>query len=226
MHKQLFLLIFASIILIGRPLHAQDRDLGLHLEADISKKVSTKIEFQFSEELRFNQSMTAFDRSLATLSGIYTFNKFLKAGLFYTWIYANNQDDGYYESRNRFGGWIQGSYKISRFRFSLREKFQNTYRDEDLGNYRYNPKMYLRSRFEASYNIRKMPLKPYFSAEMFYQLNNPYGNDVDKWRLTLGSDWALSKKFAVSPFIRSDREIHVKNPVNTFIIGAAFKFDL
>ncbi len=170
-----------------------------------------------------NQNVTTFDRSLATLGGSYALNKTFKAGLFYTYIYANNQNDGYYENRHRFGGWIQAARKVNRFKISLREKFQNTYRDEDLGNYKYNPKMYLRSKLEVSFNIKKIPFNPYFSAEMHYQLNNPYGNYTDKWRYTAGTEYNISKKFAIDLFYRLDKEINVTNPVNTSVIGTMFK---
>ncbi len=224
MRKSFHLLTFLLLIGNLQPLFAQDHDFGTHVEAEISKKLSKRIDLQFAEELRFNQNITEFDRSLATLAASYSLNKVVKAGLFYTWIYANNQDDGYYESRHRFGGWIQASHKINRFRFTVREKFQNTYRDENLGNFKYNPKMYLRSKLEASYNIKKMPLKPYFSTEMFYQLNNPYGNEIDKWRFTLGSEYSFNKKFSVSPFLRIDKEVNVKNPLTILIAGSAVKF--
>jgi hypothetical protein len=224
MRKFSCFLIVAIILVLIKPLHAQEKDFGLHLETELSKKISRKIELQLSEEVRFNQNLTAFDRALTTFSGSYSLNKTFKAGAFYTWIYANNQEDGYYEHRHRFGGWLQADQKVNRFKFTLREKFQNTYRDEDLGNYKYNPKMYLRSRLELSYDIRQCKVEPYCSAEMFYQLNNPYGNGIDKFRYTLGADYSFSKKFVLSPFIRLDQEINVKTPLNETVVGLKAKF--
>jgi hypothetical protein len=220
---QIYCLILFFIGTINN-LWGQSNDFGIRFGAELSKKLTKKIELQFEEEIRFNQNVQAFDRSLMTLGGSYSLNKTFKAGLFYTWIYANNQDDGYYESRHRFGGWIQAARKVNRFKITLREKFQNTYRDEDLGNYKYNPKMYLRSKLEVSYNIKKLPLNPYLSAEMHYQLNNPYGNDIDKWRYTAGIEYDINKKFAVDMFFRLDKEINVKTPVNTSVIGTMLKY--
>jgi long-subunit fatty acid transport protein len=84
--------------------------------------------------------------------------------------------------------------------------------------------MYLRSRFEVSYNIKKLPVNPYFSAEMHYQLNNPYGNDIDKWRYTAGMKYNINKRFAIDLFYRVDDEVNVKNPVHTSVIGTMVKY--
>ena len=208
----------------GAPLYAQTTDFGIRFGAEISKKLTKKIELQFEEEIRLNQNVTEYDRSMTTLGGSYAINKTFKAGVFYTYIYANNQDDGYYESRHRFGGWIQAAQKLNRFKITLREKFQDTYRDEDLGNYKYNPKTYLRSKLEVSYNIKKSPFTPYLSAEMHYQLNNPSGNETDKWRYTAGTEYTINKKFTIDLFYRLDKEINVKNPANISVIGTMLKY--
>ena len=215
---------FALLILSPKLMSAHNNDFGIRFGAEISKKLTKKMELQFEEEIRLNKNGSAFDRSMTTLGGSYNLNKTFKTGLFYTFIYANNQDDGYYESRHRFGGWVQASHKINRFKFTLREKFQNTYRDEDLGNFKYNPKMYLRSKLELSYDIKKLPLKPYFSAEMHYQLNNPSGNDIDKWRYTAGAEYSINKKFSLDIFFRYDKEQNVKSPVNTSVLGIMAKY--
>ena len=219
-----FGILFTLLIPFTNKLSAQDSDFGIRFGAEISKKLTQKIELQFEEELRLNQNISAFDRSMTTLGGSYSLNKTFKAGLFYTYIYANNQNDGYYESRHRFGGWIQAAHKVNRIKFSLREKFQNTYRDEDLGNYKYNPKMYLRSKLEVSYNIKNLPLDPYLSVEMHYQLNNPYGNDIDKWRYTAGVEYGINKRFAIDLFYRVDDEANVKNAVRTSVLGTMLKY--
>ncbi len=222
---KLFLFVLIIILIFQEEkASAQNSDFGIRFGAELSKKLTKKIELQFEEEVRLNQNVSSFDRSLTTLGGSYALNKTFKAGLFYTYIYANNQDDGYYESRHRFGGWIQAVQKVNRFKISLREKFQNTYRDEDLGNYKYNPKMYLRSKFKVSYNIKNLPFNPYLSAEMHYQLNNPYGNDIDKWRYTAGTEYSINKKFAIDLFYRLDNELNVKNPVRTSVLGTMLKY--
>lgn len=212
-------------IIFTKNIIAQTSDFGIRLDADLTKKLTKKFELEFDEELRMNNNSSSFDRSLTTLGANYDCNRTFKAGVFYTYIYMNNQHDGYWESRNRFGAWITAVHKFDRFKISLREKFQNTYRDESLGNYLYNPKMVLRSRFELAYNIRKFPVNPFLSAEMQYQLNNPYGNEIDCWRYTAGAEYKVSKKFGIDLYYRLDKSINVKNPANNSILGTSFKLN-
>lgn len=224
MKKLNYLALIGIFLLIAGSLTGQTSDFGIRFGGEFSKKLTKKIELQFEEEIRLNQHISAFDRSMTTLGGSYAFNKTFKAGAYYTFIYANNQTDGYYETRHRFGGWLQAAQKVNRFKLSLREKFQNTYRDEDLGNFKYNPKMYLRSKLELSYDTKKLPFNPYLSAEMHYQLNNPSGNNIDKWRYTAGTEYKFNKKLALDLFFRFDKEINVKSPVNTSVIGTMVKY--
>lgn len=219
-------LLVVALMLAPITMMAQTSDFGLRFGAELSKKITKKLEIQVEEEVRFNNQASAFNKSMATLGGSYELNKTFKAGLCYTWIYLNNQNDGYYESRNRFGAWVQASKKVNRLKISLREKFQNTYRSEALGNYLYNPKMYLRSKLEIDYNIKKFPLDPYLSIEMQNQLNNPFGNVTDKWRFTAGTVYKISGKMDIDFYLRYEKEQNVKNPVNTTALGVLLKYSL
>lgn len=203
---------------------SQTSDFGLRTDVDLKKKLTDKIDLEFNEELRMNNNASSFDRSMTTLGASYDFNKTFKAGAFYTYIYLNNQKDGYWEGRNRFGAWVTAGHKFDRFKISLREKFQTTYRDEELGNFLYNPKTVIRSRLGLSYNIKKFPVDPYVSAEMQYQLNNPYGNVVDGWKYTAGAEYKISSKFSFDLYFRLDKSINVKNPANLSVIGTSLSF--
>jgi hypothetical protein len=115
MNKLLQCCLLIILIATAGNLCAQTSDFGIRFGAELSKKLTKKIELQLEEEVRFNQNVSAFDRSMTTLGGSYALNKMFKAGLFYTYICANNQNDGYYESRHRLGGRIQAAQKVNRF---------------------------------------------------------------------------------------------------------------
>jgi hypothetical protein len=225
--KHLYLLSFIIILLIfTKDILAQTNDFGTRIDADLKKKLTKKIDIEFNEELRMNNNSSTFDRSMTTLGASYDFNKTFKTGVFYTYIYLNNQKDGYWEGRNRFGAWITAGHKFNRLRISLREKYHSTYRDEALGNFSYNPKSVLRSRIELTYNIKKLPVDPYISAEMQYQLNNPEGNAIDRWKYTAGAEYKISKKFSVDLYFRLDKSVNVKNPATLSVLGTSFSFQL
>lgn len=223
MRHQNYKSITFVLLLFSTSLVAQTNSSSFRPAVEFSMKLNKKIELQLEEELRL-AGFSSFDRTMTTLGGSYALNKSFKAGGEYTWIYLNNLKDGYYESRHRFAAWLQASQKVNRFKFTLREKFQNTYRDEDLGNYSYNPKMVLRSKLELSYNIRKAALTPYVSAEMQYQLNNPYGNVVNKWRYTAGATYNFTKKMGLELYYKFDREVNVTTPLECNVLGAVLKY--
>jgi hypothetical protein len=108
----------------------------------------------------------------------------------------------------------------------LREKFQSTYINEDIKGFDYSPENYFRSRLQISWDIKGNKLKPYASAEMHYQLNNPEGNEVDNWRYTAGMEFPLSKKLDLDTYLRLSHELNVKNPVDLYLIGINLKFGL
>lgn len=55
---------------------------------------------------------------------------------------------------------------------------------------------YLRSRLSAEYDIRHCPLTPYAAVEWSHSLDDAMA--LAKTRLTLGTDWKISKKHSVS----------------------------
>jgi hypothetical protein len=201
---------------------AQDNDFGSWISVEASKKLTKKFSVEFEEEVRIFQNLGKVDRFLTSPGVTYNFNKYLKAGLGYAWIYDHNIDDQEWLNRHRFYGYLQGKIDWGRFTFSLREKYQTTYYKEKNQQY----KNYLRSKFQVSYDIKNLKAEPYLSAEMHYRLNNPDGNEIENLRYTLGVEYPFSKKFSIEGFFRLNQDINVKNPVNLYILGAAIKFGL
>ena len=226
MKKIFTLVVFVSLIFSSIGSYAQTEDFGIRFGAELTKELGKKFELGIQEEGRLNQNASEIDRFLTSFGAKYEISKLFDVGAYYTWIYANNQKDDYYENRHRFGTWIKAGKKVNRFKFSLKEQLMITYRDENLGTYKYNPKTYLRSRFEVSYNVKNSPIKPYLSAQMHYQLNNPSGNVIDQWRYVAGMEYDINKKFTIDAYLMRDEEVNVKKPLNTTVVGTMLKFKL
>ena len=205
---------------------AQDTDFGSWIGVEFEKSISKKLSVEFEEEVRVFQDFSEIDRFATSLGGAWTFNKFLRAGAGYTWIYKHRVNRELWEHRHRYQIYLRGRYQINRFALTLRERFQSTYRDESVEGFKYNPRNYLRSRLQVAYDIRGAKIAPYTSAEMYYQLNNPRGNEVDNMRYTLGADWPLTKTLGMDTYLRLDQEMNVKNPVSYIILGIALKVGL
>ncbi len=205
---------------------AQEKDYGTWLAVDVTKELTKRLDLEFEEEVRVFREFSEISR-FATTGGIsYTVAKFLRAGAGYTWIYRHDVKDSFWENRHRYYLQLTGRQKVGRLAFSLREKFQSTYIDEDIKGFDYSPENYLRSRFQLVWDVKNSSMEPYGSVEMHYQLNNPDGNEVDNWRYTAGIEFPLSKKLILDTYLRLDHEVNVKNPVDLYLVGVNLKWEL
>lgn len=227
-HMRLFKKLLLIIVIAASSLwvEAQENDFGTWIEIGVEKQITEKIRLEFEEEIRIFKNFGELDRIATGLGGAYTFNKYLRAGAGYSWLYKNRVNRELWEHRHRFHLYLRGRYKFDRFTFTLRERLQSTYVDESIPGFGYNPRNYLRSRLQVSYNIKGSAVNPFTSAEMYYQLNNPEGNQIDNMRYTLGAGWEISNNLDIDTFLRLDQEVNVKNPVSYWILGLSFNIGL
>lgn len=195
----ILLLVFCSIF----PLAAQTSDFGLWTDYALSKKVSDKISLALEVDLRLRNELRTIDKVQTTLEGDYKFNDYFKAGLSYTYINfyrkGNKAHDykNYWETRHRFNVIGEGEYELGRFNVSLRERIQGTYRMLDsVTTAKLNPKWILRSKISIAYNIPKVPVEPYLSAELFHPLNGENSMIMEEYRIGAGIKYKYSKKLA------------------------------
>lgn len=117
---------------------------------------------------------------------------------------------GYWGPRHRLYTGITGGYTVGRWRLSLRERYQYTHtplqyvprywvnKDGNPGKRRtdavkeQSDEHLLRSRVQASYNIKHSKFEPFASIEMLNDMGHHFG--IDQMRYTLGTDYKLDKK--------------------------------
>jgi hypothetical protein len=214
------------ISLFSFQVQAQESDFGTWLGFEMEKRITKQLQLEFEEEVRIFQNFGEIDRFATSLGGAWTFNQYLRAGAGYTWIYKHRVNQDLWEHRHRYQIYLRGRVKVDRFTITLRERFQSTYRDESIEGFKYNPRNYLRSRLQAAYNIKGSKLAPYASAELYYQLNNPDGNEFDNVRYTAGTGFPISKSLSMDTYLRLDQEMNVKNPVSYWILGVSLNLGL
>lgn len=83
---------------------------------------------------------------------------------------------------------------------------------------------YLRSRLELEYNIRHCPLTPFVSYELSNDLSG--GFSTDKTRLSIGTDWKISKQHTVSVayLYQNGHDDDDNNDIHVIDISYKFKF--
>jgi len=219
---------------------AQGDDFGLDFSLEVQKKINKKWSVSLEGELRTRNNAQTNDRWSVGLGADYKATKWLKVSAGYYFLYDNYERISYYEEdddkvdegdaevgdpkkrakywapRHRFNVALTLSKKlIGDFKFSLRERWQYTYRPEYTVDERWSylknaydgkehtysgkGKNVLRSRLQVAYDKSGLPVSPYASVEFFNQWS------LEKIRYQAGVDWTITKQHTVGLFYRYQR---------------------
>jgi hypothetical protein len=160
-----------------------------------------------------------------------------------------NVDHAYRANKERLFASLVGSFKAGRLEFSVRERLQYTYTHaagvmEDKYRWGYvggdfdtpvpevkseaelkdsKNNTTLRSRLTVKWDIRKCPIKPFVSAELFTRVDE--WRFHDKIRYRAGADYKINKDNSVSLYYIYQRTNDSETPAG-HAIGASYSFDL
>lgn len=246
MERNLIILTLTLFMATGTA-KAQSDDFGTWYEVGAEKKLSRKWNMAAEAEFRTRNDMKSAERWSIGLSAEYKLARNLKASAGYIFLYDNYAEvldlkaDGltpnkwtpnYWGVRHRLNLTLTGSADWQRFKFSLRERWQYTYRPEAEGkrydidkdlwtDVRGKGKSVLRSRLQVDYDIPNWKFDPYVSAEMF----NDKGG-IKKMRYTVGVDYKLRKKhvFGLSYKYQRVNGDDDDSSANSHILGLSYKF--
>jgi long-subunit fatty acid transport protein len=207
--------------------------------------------------MRTRENTSIIDRWSVGLGVDWKATKWLKASAGYTLLFDNNisyfdeHDDEVLDGdanagdpkksakylRHRFNVSLTADKKLfGDFRFSLRERWQYTWRPEQTVSERWSyldnaydgkPKTYngraknvLRSRLQVEYDKKGLSVTPYANVEFF----NAWS--LQKTRFNVGLDWKLSKQHSIGAFYRyqivnGDDD---DDEPNIHMIGLGYKF--
>ncbi|MBR0166806.1 MAG: DUF2490 domain-containing protein [Prevotella sp.] len=254
-------LMVALMVAMSMPLFAQSDDFGLDFSLEAQKKLSKQWSMSLEGEYRTRDNTKTSDRWAIGLGVDYKVAKWLKASAGYTFLYDNNEKISYFDStddavldgdanagdpkkcaqywapRHRFNVSLTFDKKLfGDFRFSLRERWQYTYRpahtvserwsyldnayDGKEKTYTGKGKNVLRSRLQVEYDKKGLAVTPYANVELF----NAWS--LQKVRYNVGLDWKLSKQHTIGAFYRYQnvRNDDDDNEPNTHLIGVGYKF--
>ena len=225
MNKKLVVCLLALSSLL--PLQAQEDpdDWGGQISIDVSKKIISKWTLSFEEEFRLHKNFSRAERLSHCLQLSYKPYKFLKGSLSYNLLNYYDAQDGW-DARHRFLFAVTGDKSFGRFNLALRENLQSTYRPGvAVTPSRANPKWYLRSRLELEYDIKDCHFEPFASAEMYYSLNDPLGNNINRWRYIAGTKYKINKDNSLEFYYRYTNYADEEED-NGHMICIAYSFDL
>lgn len=246
MERNIIIIVLAALLGCQHAM-AQGDDFGAWYEIGAEKKVSPKWNLGAEAEFRTRENLKTADRWSVGLNAEYKLTHFLKLSGGYTLLYDNNAEEldmksdnqtpnkwtpTYWGIRHRLNLSLQAGTKWNRFSFSLRERWQYTYRPEadgkryDIDEEAWVPikgkgKNVLRSRLEVGYDFPYWKLDPYVNAEMF---NDNSG--IAKMRYTLGTEYKWRKKhvFGLNYKFQQVNNDEGDGSSNRHIIGLSYKY--
>lgn len=214
MNRRITLLaVFLCTMVAG--VYAQSDDFGIWTSAEVKKKIFPGFDASVEGEFRTRDGVDNVERWSAGAGVAYRITSFLKADGGYTFIYSHrpgemtkkgNYVSDYWSPRHRMYLSLTGKLNWQRFEFSLRERYQYTYRtsqfvskyDGDDGSQKADEeitgkgKNVLRSRLQAEWNIKKSRFAPYASCELYHSMSDSWALDKTRW--TLGTGYKINKK--------------------------------
>lgn len=224
MHRlpKLFCLFLLLLPLQVMARSGDETDAGLSLSYEAEKNLIGELNLSVAEEIRLITNEIGFDRSATTAGLDYAFwEKRIKIGAAYEFLYLYNSKH-YYEPRHRYYFNLSLRQTFGDFTLSWRGRVQGTYRQENIGEYKINPKYIMKNKFEVEYSIWGRPWKPFVSCDLSTELNDPMGNDLARVRTEAGAQYRINRTNYITFFLRWD-EYLVDNDPRVISLGAAYK---
>lgn len=214
--------LFLLFLLPAFNSNAQVNDAGLWTSINIEKKISKGFTAALSQEFRFKENISELGTAFTEVGIEHKIIKRLSFGIGYRFIQSRSLDDAY-SLRHRLMADLSYRYKIKHVGITLRERFQSQVKDVQYGEDGFAPVHYLRSKMSIKYAPEKK-YAPWISAELFYQLNNNKGNEIDNIRYAAGIDYDFNKRHSVGLFYLINQEINMSDPLTEYISGISYKY--
>lgn len=239
MENRIVILAFMALAFTTQ-VKAQSDDFGIWTEANVEKKVNKQLTLDGGVEMRTRDNVGELDRWSVGIGATYKLTDWLKASADYSFLYDNNEKWNekqtkvarYWGERHRFNLSLTGSYSLGKFSFSLRERWQYTFRPEKTvererisdgaiedKTYGCKAKNVWRNRLQVKYKLNKT-WRPYVSGETFVA-----GSGMDKLRLAVGTEVRLTKQHGLDfKYIFQKAYEDDDEEGNRHVIGVGYTF--
>lgn len=200
-------------------------DFESWISAGVRLKIAKKWSIGLSEEIRLERNSSQIDQYFTNLSIKYSPFKFLEFGTGFRFTQFQ-EETGEYSPHYRIHLDVAYKHKIKRFSFKYRLRYQ--FRNEigvtsTAGDYF---KHRFRLRATAKYNIKKIPLEPQLSVELFNQYEKYTLLEFDRLRFTAALEYDFKKYGKLRLFYHLEQEIFSAYPKTTGILGLGYVYTI
>lgn len=225
--------LIGLLILLGIPFSQAQTTGGTVVTADFESWISAGVEvklfkkwsFELSEEIRLRKNSTTIDQYFTNVGAQFEPLKFLEVGLGFRFMQSNNED-GTYTPQYRFYADVAFKHKFKRFDFKyrLRYQFRNEIGPSTIdGDYFKNR---FRLKATAAYNVKKIPLEPKLSVELFNQFEKYTLLEFDRLRFVASLSYDFKKYGKLTLFYGVEQEIFTAYPKTTSIVGLNYVYTI
>ena len=170
---------------------------------DFNKDLSVSLDQAF----RFRENASLADVSFSNLSLKYDLIKKWSVAIGYRYITDFDLSQNTSISHRIY---TDINYSKKKKRWRIKNRFRYQYQEE---NFTLRDKIFLR------YNIRKTPLEPFTTFELFLK-----DSEFKKWRYTLGVSHPFLKEFDIDAFYRLQQSFNTNNPKQLHILGLGMEY--
>jgi len=184
------------------------------LSVQFKNNIYEKIDFEISEELRYNKYSTILNQSLSDLGVSYKFSDIYKVGVFYRYRY----DDESKESRPELYANFTFKPYSKDFFISTRTRLHIKFRDDDetINNFR--------EQVTIGYKISDF-CKLYSATEVYYRFLYDEGDRFTQARYTIGLSFELTNFLEMDTYFMREQEYNNDKAINSNIAGLSLTFN-
>ena len=203
MSKSRFILfLFYPFLLI-----AQEQDFQQWSKIGVSYNFNKDISVSFDQAFRFRENASLADVTFSNLYLKYDLIKKWSVAIGYRYITDFDLSQNTSISHRIYTD-INYSKKHKRWR--IKNRFRYQYQEENFT---------LRDKIFLKYNIRRTPLEPFTTFELFFK-----DSEFKKWRYTLGLSHPFLKQFDIDVFYRLQQSFNTNNLKQLHILGLGIEY--
>ena len=195
--SSLVLFLFCPLLLI-----AQEKDFQQWSKIGVYYDLNKDLSVSLDQGLRFRENASLPDVTFSNLSLKYDLIKKWSVAIGYRYITDFDLSQNTSISQRIY---TDINYSKKKKRWQIKNRLRYQYQEENFT---------LRDKIFLKYNIRKTPLEPFTTFELFFK-----DSEFKKWRYTLGVSHPFLKEFDIDAFYRLQQSFNTNNPKQLHILG-------
>lgn len=222
MNKETFILLALLLPIFAT---GQQTYSGIWLSAVSEKDMGKKISLNSEISARWTSDCSRFSKYYIENELEYKFSKMIRADFSYRLSMKYEPEGAYNQFQHRFSLGLNFKQEIKRYSVAFTGRFQqNISRDFSSTYPVLETEPYVRTKLSLKYNIKKKPIEPFASAELYIPLyaQSPRTFEPDAYRYVLGAKYKIDKKKAFKFYGMYEKEYFSSHFANNFIAGIDF----